>query len=219
MSSDKLKINKGHLLTASRIPEKYVVVCGAGQSNFGPGTDPWETTAYDIALLEAGIENCNIIKYTSVLPPEAVEVALSEAKAEGLFRHGMVLECIMAQQNGDENEHICAGVGTFEVWDRQPVEMGRYESTLIGGFAVEYEGNASPKKAEGLLNESMKGLFERRYGSSYTFDSLNKPVGPHMRNKKFHTQDLVVDDNFGTVLVALGFVTFRFPGVELPNVE
>ena len=197
--SNKLHLNKGHLLTASRIPEKYVVVTGGGQSNFGPGNDPWETTAYDLALLEAGIENCNIVKYTSVLPPGATEIALADARAEGLFHHGMVLECIMAQVNGDENQHICAGVGTFEVWDH---------NEFIGGFAVEYEGGGSPEKAERLLDKSMQGLFERRYSGK---------VGYRMDNKKFHTHDLVVDDKFGTVLVALGFVTFRFPGVELPS--
>jgi hypothetical protein len=95
----------------------------------------------------------------------------------------------------------------------------QWQSTLIGGYAVEYEGNASPKKAERLLAVSMKGLFERRYGACYEFDEDNEPVGYHMQNKKFHTKDLQVDSKFGTVLVALGFVTFRFPGVELPDAE
>jgi len=197
--------------TASRIPEKYIVVSGAGQSDFGHGEDPWETTAYDLALLEGGVENCNIVKYTSVIPPEAKEITMEEAKQQRLFQHGMVLECIMAQVNGGEDEHICAGVGTFEVWDRQPVDFGRYENTLIGGFAVEYEGNASPEKAQRLLNESMIGLFERRYGRSYSFDKDNQPVGPHIKNKKFHTKDLVVDEDYGTVLVGLCFVSFQVP--------
>jgi arginine decarboxylase len=180
--------------TASRIPEKYIVAMGAGQSNFGPGDDPWETTAYDIALLGGGIENCNIVKYTSVIPKEAELISLSQAKDEGLMHHGMVLECIMAQTNGNQGQHICAGVGTFEVHNR--------DNELIGGFAVEYEGAGSPEKAQKMLAKSMDGLFKRR---SYP------GRGYHMRNKEFHIKDLVVDDKYGTVLVGLCFVSFVVP--------
>ena len=100
---------KNYTTIANRIPTRYVVAIGTGQSNFGPGDDPWETTDYDIALLQAGIENCNIVKYTSVIPPEAHQISLEEARDEGLLHHGMVLECIMAQVNGSQGQHLCAG--------------------------------------------------------------------------------------------------------------
>lgn len=188
--------------TASRIPKKYIVVAGAGQSNFGPGSDPWETTDYDIALLEGGIENCNIVKYTSVLPKEAEQITLQDAQEQGLMHHGMVLECIMAQQNGEEGQHLCAGVGTFEVW-KVSYELGKDE--YIGGFACEYEGTGSVHKATEMLERSMKGLFERR---GYP------EKGYTMKNQQFHVKDLVVDDKFGTVLVAVCFVSFLIPQLE-----
>jgi len=197
---------------ASRIPMKYVVVKGAGQSNFGPGNDPWETTAYDLALLEAGIENCNIVKYTSVIPKEALHISMEQAEAQGLFHHGMVLETIMAQVDGNEGQHLCAGVATFDVFRTFPAEERSDE--LVGGFACEYEGYGSPEKARRMLTQSMNGLFERRYGPPS--QSIHAVGNKHyfMANQKYHIHDLVVDDKFGTVLVALGFVSFAVPLLE-----
>lgn len=181
---------------ASRIPMKFFVAMGAGQSNFGPGNDPWETTCYDMALLEGGIANCNIVKYTSVIPREALQISREQAEEEGLLHHGMVLESIMAQDNGEQGQHLCAGVGTFHVY---------HQDNHIGGFAVEYEGGGSPEKARKVLGKAMDGLFDRRYkGLS----------GYLMSNKQFHIKDLIVDDSFGTVLVGLCFVTFAVPILE-----
>ena len=54
-----------------RIPTAYVAVTGVGQSDQGIPPDPYETFSYDLALRDAGIENFNVVYYTSVLPPEA----------------------------------------------------------------------------------------------------------------------------------------------------
>lgn len=186
--------------TASRIPEKYIVIAGAGQSSFGPGEDPWETTAYDLALLEGGVEHCNIVKYTSVIPPEAKQITLEEAKHQRLFQHGMVLECIMAQVNGNKHDAICAGVGTFNVYER--IRGGMERNELVGGFAVEYEGKGSPKYAGEMLAASMQGLFDRRYKGKNDY---------YMADQQFHTKSLIVDEDYGTVLVGLCFVTFQVP--------
>lgn len=190
---------------ANRIPKRYVVVAGSGQSNFGPGTDPWETASYDLALCDAGIENCNIVKYTSVIPPEAKEITLEQAELKRLLHHGMVLECIMAQQNGNQGEHICAGVGRANVYRTVEYVPGTFKRELIGGFAAEYEGHGSVRLAEKRLEQALHGIFERRYrkDDSYELDDL-----------KFATKDLVIDDDYGTVLVALGFVTYLIPIVK-----
>jgi arginine decarboxylase len=184
------------LRIASRIPEKYVVVKGAGQSDFGPGLDPWETASYDLALLDAGIENANIVKYTSVLPPESVEIGMGEAESEGLMHHGMALETIMAQVNGNQGEHICAGVGRAQVYDADGIH--------IGGFAAEYEGYGSETLARKRLQQALEGIFTRRYAHR---------EGWYMEGEEFTTQDLCVDDKYGCVLVALCFVTFIIPEV------
>lgn len=179
------------MVLKSRIPEKYVVVKGAGQSDFGPGNDPWETSAFDIALLDAGIGDCNILKYTSVLPPEAQEITMEEAYKDGLFHHGMVLETIMAQVNGNKGQHLCAGVGVIHV---------QRNGVPIGGFAAEFEGHVSEDAACNWLRRSLYGIFERRYKGADGY----KVVGTEL-----YTKSLVVDDDFGCALVALCFLTFK----------
>ena len=184
------------ITTASRIPKKYVVVTGAGQSDFGPGIDPWETASYDLALLDAGIENCNMLAYTSVLPPESEEIPYQQAQDEGLFHHGMVLETIMAKTEGEQGQHLCAGVGRAQVY---------CDGVHIGGFAAEYEGYGSTKLAGKRLKQSLEGIFKRRYSHHNGFI---------MDQVELRVRDLVVDDKFGTVLVALGFLTFECKVIE-----
>ena len=64
-----------------RIPTDYFVTVGTGESDEGIPPDPYETFSYDLALLEAGIENFNVVYYTSVLPPESREVSLEKVKS------------------------------------------------------------------------------------------------------------------------------------------
>lgn len=85
----------------NRIPKAYFVTSGQGDTDIGPGDDPWETGSYDLALMEAEIANFNVLKYTSVLPPEAKEIPISEAKES--FHHGAVIETIMASR--DQRKH------------------------------------------------------------------------------------------------------------------
>lgn len=169
-----------------RIPRLYFATTGAGQSSEGAGVDHWETASYDIALLDAGIENFNVMTYTSVLPPEAEEITFDEAKE--YFHHGAVLETIKAQINGAQGDHICAGVGRCKVYQN---------GKLIGGFAAEYEGNASCEMAKRLLAQDLLDIVKRRYGMDY-----------EIKDMKFDVRDLVVDEQWGTVFAALCFVTY-----------
>jgi pyruvoyl-dependent arginine decarboxylase (PvlArgDC) len=69
-----------------RIPREYFWVIGWGESDVGI-----ETGSYDAALHMAGIENYNVMLYTSVLPPETVELRHLPD-----IHHGSVLEGIIA---------------------------------------------------------------------------------------------------------------------------
>ena len=86
-----------YLEVGCRIPRNYFWVIGWGESDVGI-----ETGSYDAALTMAGIENFNVMLYTSVLPPEAVELPHLPD-----IHHGSVLEGIIAIQHSrsawDEN--------------------------------------------------------------------------------------------------------------------
>src|SRR5665811_2496645 len=78
----------------NRIPKDYFVTSGKGQTDIGPGDDPWETGSYDLALMDARIENINVTQYSSVLPPESNEIPIDDAV--GTFHHGAVIEtCLL----------------------------------------------------------------------------------------------------------------------------
>ena len=146
---------KSFSLLGNRIPYEYFITKGKGESNAGSEGLPYETGSYDAALNNAGIENCNVIEYTSVIPTRAKEIT----REDGLKRiqWGEVLECIKAQANGKRGTKISAAVMTTSITDPK----GNY----LGGFACEYSGNGTRKDAEESLALSISGMIKRRgYG-------------------------------------------------------
>ncbi len=185
----------------NRIPKDYFVSSGHGDTDIGPGDDPWETGSYDLALMEAKIENFNVILYTSVLPPESREIPIEEA--EKYFRHGAVIETIMASVNGVKGNTLCTGVGRIQV-------RRKSDGKHIGGFAAEYEKvykekNISSKEAriaaEKMLTISLMGEVNRRYSSEdyEYFDVVHK------------INCFKVENKYGTSLVALCWINYIYP--------
>lgn len=172
----------------SRIPKDYFWVIGWGESDVGI-----ETGSYDAALHMAGIENYNVMLYTSVLPPEAVE--LHELPN---IHHGSVLEGIIAIQHTDKpGTRITAGVllaRVFHVTD----------GSFLGGFACEYAGNGTVEEAEANLREAMRQLFARRY----------QPAKYRLEFGKSVVRSFTPERSFGTVLVGIGFASYLVPVLE-----
>ena len=200
-----------YIIYGPRIPYQYYRTKGAGNSSVAV-----ETGSYDAALTIAGIENANIMKYTSVLPPESAEI--SRQQFDEAYAHGQVLETIMAQTDGAENDLITAGIHTVRLNHK---DTGK----SLGGFVVEYPSsesgvgsgscgdmypcgvNATKAQAEKNLHDAMHGLLERRYGPEW------------MKTYKVveNITDIVskrVTEKFGTVLVALAFTSYIYPAVR-----
>jgi arginine decarboxylase len=178
-----------------RIPQNYFVTTGVGQTDLGRGIDPWETGSYDLALMDAGIENFNIVTYTSVLPPEAKEIPLAQAQKH--FHHGAVLETIMAAINGRQGDVLTAGVGRIQV-------RRKSDGKHIGGFAAEYRGHGNKKAAAKILEQSLSGIFKRRYD----------PAQYEAYDQKLNLVSFEVKKKWGTALAAIGFVNYIFPRIK-----
>lgn len=185
----------------NRIPQYYFVTAGSGDTDIGPGEDPWETGSYDLALLEAELANFNVVPYTSVLPPESKEVSLEFARQ--YFHHGAVVEVIMAKVNGVQGDTLVTGVG--RIWVRE-----KATGKLIGGFAAEYEKVYKGQKvaeaeavaeAQKMLKISLEGEVSRRYD----------PAKVESFGITYKTDHEIVDKKFGTSLTALAWVTYIFP--------
>jgi arginine decarboxylase len=199
------------IILGNRVPYEYFITSGSGQSNVGSKGLQYETGSYDEALTKAGIENANVIEYTSVIPTEAKEIT----KEEGCKRiqWGEVMECIKAQANGSKGEFISSAVMSTSVYDPN----GKY----LGGFACEYSGNGTREEAEKSLEGSIDGIIERRnYGKTqgqvkmYQDNITDKGYKYHP-GKIFAYEGLDVKDDHGTVLTAICFVSYRFPELDI----
>lgn len=187
----------------NRIPQYYFVTAGQGDTDIGPGDDPWETGAYDLGLMEAKIENFNVMQYTSVIPPEAKEIPLSEAQK--YFHHGAVIETIMAAVNGIKGDTLCTGVGRIFV-------RRKFDGKCIGGFAAEYKKvhkediklADAEKLAKEMLHVSLMGIFNRRYDPKvYEYFGETHKVNAFKVKYKF-----------GTSLTALCWVSYIYPELK-----
>jgi pyruvoyl-dependent arginine decarboxylase len=196
-----------NIILGNRVPYEYFITFGSGQSNAGSEGLPYETGSYDAALTKAGIQNANIIEYTSVIPTGAIEIP----KEEGLKRlqWGEVLECIKAQRNGDKGDFISAAVMTTDVYDPN----GKF----LGGFACEYSGSGTKEETEQSLAESIDGIIERRNfgktegGAKMYQDNITDKGYRYHPGKIFVYDSLDVKDHHGSVLTSICFVSYRFP--------
>jgi arginine decarboxylase len=195
------------LILGNRVPYEYFITSGSGESNVGSDGLPYETGSYDEALTKAGIQNANIIEYTSVIPTGAKQIT----KEEGLKRlqWGEVLECIKAQANGEKGKFISSAVITTDVYDPN----GRF----LGGFACEYSGSGNKKQAEKSLEESIDGIIERRNfgktngGAKMYKDNITDKGYKYHPGKIFVYEGLDVKEHHGTVLTSICFVSYRYP--------
>jgi len=193
-------------ILGNRVPYEYFITQGKGESDAGSKGLPYETGSYDAALFNAGIQNANVIEYTSVMPTESKEIP----RDEGLKRlqWGEVLECIKAQANGKRGSKISAAVITTSVTDPK----GKY----LGGFACEYSGSGTKEEAGKSLLESIVGMIERRgygkiknpalYKDNVTDNGYKVHPGKH-----FVYQDLHVTKEHGSVFTAICFISYMFP--------
>jgi arginine decarboxylase len=193
-------------ILGNRVPYEYFITQGKGESNAGSEGLPYETGSYDAALFDAGIQNANVIEYTSVMPTESKEIPKNEGLAR--LQWGDVLECIKAQANGKRGSKISAAVITTCVTDPK----GKY----LGGFACEYSGAGTKEEAGKSLLHSIVGMIERRgYGKMenpllYRDNITDKGYKIHP-GRHFVYEDLHVTNEYGSVFTAICFVSYRIP--------
>ena len=191
----------------NRVPYEYFITKGKGESNAGSAGLPYETGSYDAALNVAGIENANVIEYTSVIPKDAKQIS----REEGLKRitWGEVLECIKAQSNGKRGSKISAAIMTTTITDPN----GQY----LGGFACEYSGSGTRKDAEDSLASSIKGMIQRRgygviKGETKLYEDTVTDTGYKIHpGAVFEYENLDVKEEHGSVFTAICFVSHKYP--------
>jgi arginine decarboxylase len=171
------------LLVGNRIPKDFFITSGVGESDI-----TIHAGSYHLALKDAGIEKCNIVTYSSILPAIATEIK----KPDNLI-HGSVLETIMACSHAKKGQMATAGLIFGWLYDR--VTGKKY-----GGIVCEYSGNESEEEAVKSLKASLDELYKNGFSENYEIKDIKIIKRSFIPNKKF-----------GTVIVALCFVNYIYP--------
>lgn len=188
----------------TRYPTLAFHTGGAGQADDGIPPQPFETFCYDSALTEAKIQDFNVIPYTSVLPPELFGNIVPVDQVASSFKHGAVLEVIMAGNGARREDHRAVATGVGIVW-------GKKKGQFVGGWAAEYveyfdtyiDDDIAKAHAEMWLTKSLNHELELR------------GMEQHSHFQFFHNF-VNIEKAFGYSLTALGFLNFEnAPAVEI----
>lgn len=157
------------------LPQAYFVTSGKGVSTESP------LNAFDDALSEAGIDECNLLYISSIIPKDAKEVKPCR------ITPGTLTFAVVARMDGDEGEIIGAGVGYSNCASKKGPSYG---------FVAENHGYKDAKTIEEELYKRMQ-----RMASDRDVKLVNpKAIVSSMRVPK---------DRYGCCIVAFVYVPFN----------
>ena len=109
----------------------------------GVGVHKDKLASFELALREAGIEKCNLVYVSSILPPFCKIVSKKEGMK--LLKPGQITFCVMSRNETDElNRLISAAVGIAVPQDRQAY-----------GYLSEHHANGQTTKVAGKYAEDL----------------------------------------------------------------
>jgi len=168
-----------------RIPKEYFWVIGWGESDVGI-----ETGSYDVALHMAGIENYNVMLYTSVLPPETAELPHLPD-----IHHGSVLEESSLFSIPISREH---GSRLVCFWPRS---IAIQTALTWADLHASMPATDRSKKRKPIYRKRCSSFFARRYKTRFYKLEFRKSV----------VRTYTPEKSFGTILVGIGFASYLVP--------
>lgn len=151
-----------------RIPREYFITRGFGESDVTV-----HAGSYHLALRAAGIEMCNIITYSSILPACATEVANPPSLV-----HGAVMETIMANATSRRGRRATAGLIFGWLYRRTTGEK-------YGGFVCECNGSLPAQKAEHQLRASLDELYRNGYEQDFELRDIRTVIESFIPRKRY----------------------------------
>lgn len=153
------------------IPREFFVTSGVGM-------DSERAAAFDFALYDAGIGECNLVGVSSILPAKAIETERSKV----ILTPGEITFCVMSRADGKSGEVIGAGIG-----------YGRMVGENGSGIICEHHGHHSETYLIAKIREKLYKMAEIRAKGIVVNDLKAKSVE-------------VEEGKFGSMVVALVFV-------------
>jgi len=121
------------------LPKKFSLVAGKGEGKH-------KLTAFDKALIDSGIGNMNLLRVSSVLPPECKFIPVFSMPLGSLLpvAYGSITSDV-------PGETIAAAIG-----------VGIPENPMDNGMIMEYSGFVNSREAAIAVEEMVKESFELR---------------------------------------------------------
>lgn len=182
----------------TRFPTLAFISGGTGQANDGIPPQPFETFCYDSALLQAKIENFNVVPYTSVLPKELFGNIVPVDQVASTFKHGAVLEVIMAGNGARIEQHKAIATGIGICWGKDR------KGNFIGGWAAEYVEYFDTH----IDDDIAKGHAEMWLRKSLNHELEIRDVEKHSEFQIWHNY-INITQPFAYCLTVMGFLNFQ----------
>jgi arginine decarboxylase len=173
------------VLIGNRIPKDYFVTKGKGESDI-----TIHAGSYHLALKEAGIEMCNIMTYSSIMPAIATEIA----KPQKLV-HGSVVESIMAVAHAEKGHRATAGI--IYGW-----LLNKETGQKYGGLVCEHNGEYTIEEIEEKLRASLNELYTNGFSEEYELSDV-----------QLMTETFTPQKKYGTALVSICFTSYVVPSI------
>jgi len=121
------------------IPNSFFLTAGAAE-----GYTP--LNAFDAALLDAGVGDCNLVKLTSIIPPSCRKVAPFRP------RFGSLIPVAFASMNANLPGEVIAAA----------VACGIPADDSLPGVVMEYSAKGTAKNAEAIVRDMVSHAFKIR---------------------------------------------------------
>jgi arginine decarboxylase len=136
MNTTRQAINK-----SDQLPKYFFVTKGTGISDVSP------LNAFDAALVDARIGQCNLVYLSSILPSDAELIDPIQIVP------GTITFCVMARMDGDPGETIGAGIGCL---------LGKHKNQEGYGLVAEAHGYKDKEAIDRELKRALREMAEIR---------------------------------------------------------
>lgn len=177
-----------YVAIGNRVPKDFFETKGKGVSD-----NTIHAGSYHLAMIDAGIDMCNIMTYSSILPAIANKIN----RPTNLV-HGSVMESILAVAHGVKREYISAGL--IYAWLHSWKTGEKY-----GGLVCEINGSYLKDNLLKKLKYALLELYENGYSKDFSLTE------PHI----LHNDLSIKEHNYGSVLVGLCFTSYNVPLISV----
>jgi pyruvoyl-dependent arginine decarboxylase len=153
------------------VPRGFFVTSGVAHEGSS------ELNAFDLALKDAGITECNLVEVSSILPPGCQEMGPVD------IPKGAITFCVMARMAGTLGERI--GAGLTWAWGAT-AEGERY------GIVAEHHGSSQEDEVQRMLRVKLERMAEVR--------------GMRLEEPRSRVMSAVCDGNYGCAVAVLVYV-------------